>query len=77
MVDVTFRVVIVILLICGLMAEIVDVEKAFLYGELEEEIYMDLPVGFNEVMGLEGDDDECVVLDKEIYGLVQATRQFF
>ena len=76
-VDVTFRVVIVIMLVCWLIAEIVDVETAFLYGELEEEIYMDLPVGFNAVMELEGDDDECVLLDKAIYGLVQAARQFF
>ena len=33
-----------------------DVEVVFLYGELEEEIYMKLPVCFNEVMELEGDD---------------------
>ena len=38
---------------------------------------MYLPVGFNEVMEVEGDDDECVVLDKAIYRLVQAARQFF
>ena len=77
LVDVTFRVVIVILLVCGPMAEIVDVETDFLYGELEEEIYMDLPVGFNEVMELEGNNDECVVLDRAIYWLVQDARQFF
>ena len=54
-----------------------DVDTAFLYRELEEEIYMDLPVELNEVMELEADDDECLVLDKAIYGLVQAARQFF
>ena len=54
-----------------------DVEMAFLYGELEEDIYMKLPVGFNEVMELEGDDAKCVVHDKAIYILVQAVRHFF
>ena len=47
-----------------------DVETAFLYGELEEEIYMKAP------KGLVLQEDECLLLLKAIYGLVQASRQW-
>lgn len=50
---------------------IIDVETAFLYGQLEEEIYMESPEG------LEIEPDECVKLEKAIYGLVQAARQYY
>jgi Reverse transcriptase (RNA-dependent DNA polymerase) len=48
-----------------------DVEAAFLNGDLEEEIYMDCPNGMTHFR------DECLYLQKAIYGLVQAARQFF
>ena len=54
-----------------LKALIVDVETAFLHGELEEEIYMECPPG------LKASKDDCCVLKKSIYGLVQAARQYF
>ena len=41
-----------------------DVETAFLHGELQEEIYMDVPDGLNA--GL----DNVLRLSKTIYGLV-------
>jgi Reverse transcriptase (RNA-dependent DNA polymerase) len=41
---------------------IIDIETAFLNGELTEEIYMMTPEG------LEAREDECVLLDKAIYG---------
>ena len=56
--------------------EIVDIETAFLYGELEEEIYMKVPEGLSLYHGKENNEDECLVLNKSIYGLVQAARQF-
>ena len=52
-------------------AEIVDMETAILYGDLEEEIYMECPQGMSEV----GKDD-CIILNKCICGLVQAVRQY-
>ena len=68
------------LLMMGLMYnwdfEIVDIETAFLYGELDEEIYMKMPEGLSMYQGKENDDSECLILDKSIYGLVQAARQF-
>ena len=49
-----------------------DVETAFLHGDLEGiEIYMDCP------KGLESEPDECLSLNRTTYGLVQSARQFF
>ena len=49
----------------------VDMETAFLYGELDEEIYMLRPEG------LGNQPDQCVKLEKSMYGLVQAARQYY
>jgi len=69
--DVTWRIMVIAMLIWGLDAIIIDVETAFLYGNLEEEIYMDLPEG------MEGTAEECLLLLKSLYGLVQAARQWW
>ena len=43
--------------------------SAFLCGELDEEIYMEVPVGLNEVYPNSIDEeDTCFILDKGIYG---------
>ena len=52
-------------------AKIVNMETAFLYRELEEEIYMECPQGTSDV----GKDD-CIILSKCIYCLVQEARQY-
>ena len=64
-----------------------DVETAFLEGDLEKEIFMKLPPGYEEVLGdlgpdfkdiLEGLDDESICeLKKTIYGLVQAALTWY
>ena len=56
--------------------EIVDIETAFLYGELEEEIYMKIPEGLSIYSETVYDEEDCLILDRSIYGLVQAARQF-
>ena len=54
--DITFRLMLIAKMVFGLKTKIVDVETAFLYGDLEEEIFMDCPPG------LEGVTDEDALL---------------
>ncbi|KAE8989005.1 hypothetical protein PF011_g18957 [Phytophthora fragariae] len=61
----------------GMEIEQCDVDTAFLYGKLEEEIYMELPEGLRELLDLaeaEGEDDVVCVLLQSLYGLKQASR---
>ena len=55
----------------GFSAKIVDVETAFLYADLEEEIYMECTEGMSNVS-----KNDCIILGKCTYGFVQATRQY-
>jgi Reverse transcriptase (RNA-dependent DNA polymerase) len=49
-----------------------DVKTAFLYGDLEEEIYMRQPKGYEEP----GKEDHVALLQKGLYGLKQRGRQW-
>ena len=53
-----------------------DVETAFLYGEIDEEVFMKSPVGMEEIDPGSSSED-CYQLLKGIYGLCQAGRQFW
>ena len=55
-----------------LEAENVDVDTAFLYGEVDEEIYMDQPDGFED----ENNSSKKCLLQKALYGTKQAARQW-
>ncbi|KAG8498774.1 hypothetical protein CXB51_005214 [Gossypium anomalum] len=56
-----------------LEVEQLDVKTAFLYGELEEDIYMQQPEGF---IVSEKEDYVCL-LRKSLYGLKQSPRQWY
>ena len=67
--DVSWRILIIAMLLWRLEAKIIDVSTTFLYGDLEEDIYMKC----HEVHG----KDEALHLKHSIYGLVQSARQYY
>ena len=75
--EVTFCIVLILMMKYGWVREIVDVETSFLYGELEEEIYLKTPTGLDLVTGEKYEPGDCLVLLKAMYGLVQVARQFY
>ena len=53
--------------------KIIDVVTVFLYRDLEEDIYMKVPQGFKECLNKEFRNN-CTIMRKAAYGLVQAAR---
>ena len=79
--DITFCILLVLILINNWYAEVIDIQTAFLCGKLEEEIYMKIPEGFFTFLEEQDDDEhfsmEALLLIQGIYRLVQSTRIWF
>ena len=74
--DVSFRIALARMMVEKLDSLGMDVERAFLYGDIEEEIFMKSPIGMEEIDPGSSPED-CYQLKKGIYGLCQAARQFW
>ena len=74
--DVSFMIALTRMMVEKLNSLVMDVETAFLNGEIEEEIFMMSPVGMEEIEPGSSSED-CYQLLKGIYGLCQAARQFW
>jgi Reverse transcriptase (RNA-dependent DNA polymerase) len=69
--DVSFRLMPIAKLVWDMNSTVLDIETAFLDGDLDEGIYMDVP------MGLSTEPNKKLLLRKTIYGLVQSARKFY
>ncbi|GKE16758.1 retrovirus-related pol polyprotein from transposon TNT 1-94 [Tanacetum coccineum] len=62
------------------VAEMMDVSNAFLHGDMFEDVYMKLPMGYTcvgeQVQDVERSNKVCK-MKKSLYGLKQAPRQWF
>ena len=74
--DVSYRIALARMMVEKLDSLVMDVETAFLYGDIKEEIFMKSPVGMEEIAPGSSPED-CYQLKKGIYGLRQAARQFW
>ena len=71
----TLRILIVLAIKMNWNVILVDVEEDFLEGTLEEEIFVELPEGLEHFQNVKKND--IGLLNKALYGLVQAARQFY
>ncbi|CAJ2658330.1 unnamed protein product [Trifolium pratense] len=69
----SIRVVLGLAASLNLEVEQLDVKTAFLHGDLEEELYMEQPEGFE----VKGKEELVCRLKKSLYGLKQAPRQWY
>ena len=75
--DVTLIVVVARMILESMKGKVVDIDNAFLNGDLEHEIYMKIPEGYDEVINPRFEKEDCLIIQKAIYGLVQAARQLW
>ena len=66
----SFRATVALSRLLGLTITQIDISNAFLHGELEEEIYMTHPPGYEDT----AEPGTCLRLNKGLYGLKQAGR---
>ena len=73
----TFRYLISLVAKEGLDIHLMDVVLAYLYGSLDNEIYMKLPKGYNLPSSASSKGDFSIKLNKSLYGLKQSERMWY
>ena len=74
--NVSFRIALARMMVENPDSLVMDVETAFLYGEIDDDIFMKSHVGMEEIDPGSSVED-CYQILKGIYGLCQAARQFW
>ena len=69
----TTKIILAVAAARGYYIKQMDIVTAFLYGPLEEEVYMEQPTGF----GAKGKEDLVCLLNKALYGLKQSPRAWY
>ena len=69
----SIRTILSLVVVEYLHLEQLDVKMAFLHGDLEEDIYMQQPQGYE----VKGKDNLVCRLKKSLYGLKQAPRKWY
>jgi hypothetical protein len=69
--EVNFRIMLIAKLVWSMTRSVVDIETGFLHGDLDEDIYMEVP------KGLAIKDNKKLILQKTICGLLQSARKFY
>ena len=75
--EVTFCIVLILMIKYRWVGEIIDIETDFIYSKLEEEIYLKTPTSLDIVTGIKSESEDSLVLLKAMYGLVQAAQHFY
>ena len=73
----TIKLLLALSAIHGFSLHQLDISNAFLNGDLDQEIYMKLPPGYAERKGDSLPPNAVCKLQKSLYGLKQASRQWF
>ena len=77
--EVTLRILLILWIVENYFGEVADVQTAFLHGDLEEEIFIRIPSGYQEFLAEQGESiqEKFLQLTKSTYGLVQAARSWW
>ena len=54
--------------------KVIDIDNAFLNGDLEHEIYMKIPEGYDEVISKDVNRVDSLILQKAVYGLGSSSK---
>lgn len=68
----TVRILLIATMMYGLETRQVDFNNAFAQAAFDEEVYVELPRGFDEDKA-----NKVIKLNKSLYGLVQAPKAFY